>query len=1299
MNRSVRLLLSGLVLAMNLAGCEPTARVEGPRPANAIEKSDLHGEWYVQSTVLDAPRGAPVFAGLSDMVSVVRWEVQEKYLVGYRAYDVVQQQPDEEPITGDGLAIDGRSGALAAGTTCHDTASGRVLPCTAAASEGVPIGYAGRDGVECRNPEGRAVECFPAGTDAVYVFAIEAHLDSELSDGVALEDTSKPWRERRYIRVDWSRNLANGPEGGFLFWAQGWFENPVIATSTVEEGMPGEDALRYELDGHGRVDGISLVAHALVAPEVYRFDEFPWTQQYQACLYYEASDVPCGASDLRIRVTLRRAIGSDYEPKELDAQQRTRFPLYGAEVRNADPYRGELLEDRLFRPFRFNLWQQSFERDDSGNFVRDESGSRVPLPEAERGVGEVRYHLTGEWPPALFDDVERAVAEWDGVMREAVAFRLEEEIGKVPSVVKLSYNGRRKLVADEGVEDLCDELVAAGRAEHAELASGASACSLADYDPVADQGFLGLAYEVVGDADGPTATVGDLRHHVLQWHSAVGSFTGLYGYGPTAFDPRTGETLQASSHIYGAQIDEVTSNMVERINALNGFLVEAQVSQKTDLSGGPVSATKASQMSAQDLALPVEDAATGFLGADAGQRLVSLRSQGLSALPSTDAGESDLRRVVEAYPELTQAFQGMAGPSSWGPGLEASAFEWATSHTQFPLPHDTAGFRPCFSMLSADAQLIRGLARRYADAPITNGDAAWAALRERMVRNILTHEMGHNFGLKHNFQGSHDALNFSDEYWALRSSTLRPAPEVLTVGDFLELELPSAAQSEAFIEGATGSSVMDYSWSFTSPSVLGRFDRAAVLMSFANAVEVFDWDPAELLPEVETALRAAAVRNTPADATFTQHVHYTQIPYALGADLDEGLARLRQRRLADWDEVVAPGGGAADGPLPVPYEACSDTWRGSAPGCQPWDRGADLYELARAETEEQIFEYAFTSFRRGREFFDPYDVQAGHAVAMDRLLTEFGHGLAGSLDGDRDALTEAAFSAGAGLGFDFLTKLAALPEYGSFAIDEASGYYYQVSPLLGLGVAEVLPGVGRSVFDVESDAGAIDGYRQYEEAGHAWTRWFSMRTLAQHRPVSRVRDGQEQHFAPSYDLLFPDGVDHLLASFWWGDAADFGPRIDESGNLAFLDFKDLSAAPAGAPVYTRATVEQQTAVLVAAYAFLRDRQTLRFAENHGHAFRMGTSEEVEPGPGFAVISFSVPTSGIRYGTLQRLAAPGFGAAVRLVTLGQLYEDVYNSLPADDPSRSGYAATLQLIANDLDVMRTLYAEFANVDLVP
>ena len=51
-------------------------------------------------------------------------------------------------------------------------------------------------------------------------------------------------------------------------------------------------------------------------------------------------------------------------------------------------------------------------------------------------------------------------------------------------------------------------------------------------------------------------------------------------------------------------------------------------------------------------------------------------------------------------------------------------------------------------------------------------DQIFEELRADIFGAVAEHEMGHTVGLRHNFQGSYDSLNYHNEYWTLRQENL-----------------------------------------------------------------------------------------------------------------------------------------------------------------------------------------------------------------------------------------------------------------------------------------------------------------------------------------------------------------------------------------------------------------------------------------------------------------------------------------------------------------------------------------------
>ena len=145
------------------AGCAEELGDIDRTQANYLAKRDLAGAWYYLQTVVGVPpTSAFTFMGETSVTEKIRWRIQEKYLVGYRAYPKVPGA--ERPST-------------------------------------LPADFYGEEYTE--NP--------------IVAYRIESHFDrmreynattGEETNVLVENDTDRPWFEREYVRVDWSENLV-----------------------------------------------------------------------------------------------------------------------------------------------------------------------------------------------------------------------------------------------------------------------------------------------------------------------------------------------------------------------------------------------------------------------------------------------------------------------------------------------------------------------------------------------------------------------------------------------------------------------------------------------------------------------------------------------------------------------------------------------------------------------------------------------------------------------------------------------------------------------------------------------------------------------------------------------------------------------------------------------------------------------------------------------------------------------------------------------------------------------------------
>lgn len=245
--------------------------------------------------------------------------------------------------------------------------------------------------------------------------------------------------------------------------------------------------------------------------------------------------------------------------------------------------------------------------------------------------------------------------------------------------------------------------------------------------------------------------------------------------------------------------------------------------------------------------------------------------------------------------------------------------------------------------------------------------ATFYELRREQITWVLSHEIGHTMGLRHNFAGSFDAFNYPDEYWRLRNDG--------TAGPRYR-DPVSPAERSAHIERFMTSSVMDYTPNFYyGIQSVGKYDQAVLKYLYGGVVEVLD-GPRNRTPEARTiATQLVALNRSiasppplvadPADAN-RYSIHYTDFPRLLDpANRSDVL--LSDLVNANNSPELIPGAGATqttDGRVMVPFMGCHDAFTGRM-GCLKEDLGADPYEIVEYSIRRARGYYLFTHFRRG----------------------------------------------------------------------------------------------------------------------------------------------------------------------------------------------------------------------------------------------------------------------------------------------------------------------------------------------
>lgn len=122
----------------------------------------------------------------------------------------------------------------------------------------------------------------------------------------------------------------------------------------------------------------------------------------------------------------------------------------------------------------------------------------------------------------------------------------------------------------------------------------------------------------------------------------------------------------------------------------------------------------------------------------------------------------------------------------------------------------------------------------------------------RLQYNVILHEMGHSFSLRHNFLSSYDAISFRPQYWQLRTrngTVTEPCTEAQNEEGAKNCVGPryfdpvTQEETDGLIWMWQQSSVMDYAGDLSVDTMsLGAYDFAATRMFYGESTSVFTGD-------------------------------------------------------------------------------------------------------------------------------------------------------------------------------------------------------------------------------------------------------------------------------------------------------------------------------------------------------------------------------------------------------------------------------------------------------------------------
>ncbi len=900
--RSIMPKISGLLKAVTMTtfasimmiGCAQERDTIDRVQPNYYKKSYFEGEWHYQRTVVSVPSGS-VFTsvGMTDHSGMTRvsFDIQENFLYARRTTEFIKDGDD-------------------------------------------------RDAAEDRGDQYEG--------EVVAAFRILSHFDIQPaynpSTGEELNilnenTTDRPWYERDYIRVDWSKNEVTNLSLDF----EAASIEPVSYFVQEFDDATGErhrDAPVFEGPVHGEgTEGEYANANPY-------FDITSRIFAKAGSFYYPGyGDIPlcwlnefneCGSSEYGIRHSFNKMDPEhQYAPTPYKGAMTEMFGYFWTD-RNVFTDRGVFEQNRERYMNRHNLFKTWF----------DEDGD--VLDPDERELKPIIYYVNRDWPsededPVLNEVAQEVADQWNDIFEEAV-----DSMG-----------------ADRDGQDMF---------------------ILCPHNPVQDGDPSECGEE------GFSPRMGDLRYSFMAW---VPNYTqgGLLGLGPSNNDPETGEIVSGIGYIYESN-DRYAYQTMEMIDLLRGADVTNYI-EGLDLRNWVERVDMTANQAREQRWTPLSEAEYFVEQRFSPQRLARfenirkdmtqfdqqmIKEDGFAAWRDQELDRISSLLDLNMQEDKSARLEALVGTPYEKQLLTDDLLAMNGFDPDLPVTEDTLdrisplragniqymmGYQKAFENFAAQRNAylpamaddaLTGLAKEYAASNLSR-DEIFQEVRKRLYTAVLAHEVGHSIGLMHNFGASDDAMNYFDDYWEIRAADGAPGPR--ENDPITQYEIDNSLYNYAY------SSVMDYAGRLTIDGEgLGKYDRAAILFGYANKVEVFNNDyglgAAGTLQEWHTSDGDILTSNPFFGGLQT--IHYTKLYNDMGADLyDDG-----NRELVDFTDLNDDLYTTTDGRHRVPYIYCSHGRSDIGDSCLTRDFGADAGERMHNMIDNFNTWYILRAFPRGQ---------------------------------------------------------------------------------------------------------------------------------------------------------------------------------------------------------------------------------------------------------------------------------------------------------------------------------------------
>lgn len=811
----------------------------------------------------------------------------------------------------------------------------------------------------------------------VAAWAIESHFDikrdydpatGNSTNVIEENSTDRPWYQREYMRVDWANNLIDGDiEAG-----NGANEFPISYISSGHYWTNQDTSPTDPYASRFTTDYIDVTDNAILGMDLI------------TCAYFVGVSGDayghCGYGEAKVRHSFTRiAQKSDYQPREYpDSVIKT-----GADGKaQYDPDTGELLREPIYDRFGFfrietPTYDVGYGTTESGRLMRatlhniwerhlDDNGKLIPLE--QRKPKPIVYYLNTEYPTRWRKVASEVAAEYNRVFKGLVADATKKSLADTPDMFIIKDNDCNEAAVKAFVSTNADYEFAVKRA----VCKDGEACD----NPMGKIG-IGNLENVCSSLEAATRDpntglpkfdwqrIGDNRFKMLVWLSNPQD-SGWGGYGPMHADVKTGESVSATAFIRGWSYETYSATIVDWIDFMNGKLSVEDVIYGQNTRQDTAEIRKyIDQVAKRAKKQATQEAGEGLVARIQG-RMQAMGATKHERLQEMDPNEqiNRLKRIEGTRIEdrlISDEDLILASLGKWHPGdaitpeLRARVTPLAKMTTASPFAAsrdkarrmlNSAGF--CFLRQDFDPNFA-GVAFDLKD--VESRDERYQIVGERTLKHVILHELGHNMGLAHNFEGSYDALNYYPKFWELNRAT-----DEQKVADGYDEQRNTTVMEYLSAKGM-----------FTDR--LGQYDEAALRFGYANQIQVF---------------KKADIQGGFALRNWRLNNDYNSIPDHLcgGTCGSEDEAR----RVVSEREWVTIDPAAATFPTnEVPYLFCDNTFDRRTPFCATFDYGSNLREIQANYYTMWSKYFYFNNFIRDRltpQGWDPFSATYPALYAM-----------------------------------------------------------------------------------------------------------------------------------------------------------------------------------------------------------------------------------------------------------------------------------------------------------------------------